>query len=171
MNIINIINWAHLQDQLFAYFSIFLNVVFAFILLSRKWSQAFVILCLNTDHGINVYSNFTQVKDNRCCEDAMDQNVMLRASFIIRFIICYAKVKEIKMTRNLEKRILGREDFTQYTVHHDKKNLKTAFLFLFHDYDLSKWGCESVNIDHYTAGPICSKDGLCYPVNKSLPTG
>ena len=79
-------------DRQISYFSSFILCIFALTLLFWGWCEALIDLCLHTDQSIDIDANLTQVMDNRSCEYAMDQDIMLGTSFVIRLII-YCKWK------------------------------------------------------------------------------
>ena len=79
-------------DKQTSYYSSFILCVFGLAVLFWSWCEALIDLCLHTDQSIDIDTNLTQVMDNRSCEYAMDQDIMLGTSFVIRLII-YGKWK------------------------------------------------------------------------------
>lgn len=77
-----------LHDKQISYFSSFILCVFGLTLLFWNWCGALIGLCLHTDQSIDIDANLTQVMDDRSSEYAMDQDIMLGTSFVIRLIIC-----------------------------------------------------------------------------------
>lgn len=74
-------------DKQTSYYSSFILCVFGLAVLFWSWCEALIDLCLHTDQSIDIDTNLTQVMDNRSCEYAMDQDIMLGTSFVIRLII------------------------------------------------------------------------------------
>lgn len=74
-------------DKQTSYYSSFILCVFGLAVLFWSWREALIDLCLHTDQSIDMDANLTQVMDNRSCEYAMDQDIMLGTSFVIRLII------------------------------------------------------------------------------------